>query len=69
MIKTREEGAALLRKRIDESGLSHRRFARDVMIRDERTVRRWFSGDGPIPSRVMEWLLEPKVSPWPKEGR
>ncbi len=65
MIQTRAEGVALLTRRIEESGLSASRFARDVLIRDPRTVRRWFSGDGPIPRRVLEWLEQPEVAPWP----
>lgn len=47
--------AELLRKRIDESGLSARRYATEVLIRDERTVRRWLEGDR-IPNVVMDFL-------------
>lgn len=50
----------LLRKRIEASGLSARRFAREVLLRDERTVRRWLAGDSPIPEPVMAFLREEK---------
>ncbi len=65
-IRTKEEAVDLLRLRIEESGLSAGEFARDVLLRDERTVRRWTSSAGPIPRRVLEWLQEPKVAPWPR---
>lgn len=48
--------AELLAKRIEASGLSARRFAREVLLRDERTVRRWLAGDSPIPEPVMAFL-------------
>lgn len=48
--------AELLRDAIEASGLSARRFAVEVLIRDERTVRRWLAGDSPIPTVVVEWL-------------
>jgi hypothetical protein len=48
-------GAAVLRAAIDASGLSARRFAVEILIRDERTVRRWLTGE-PMPSVVREWL-------------
>lgn len=47
---------ALLRAAIDRSGLSHRRFAERIMVRDERTVRRWISGEIPIPTVVLDKL-------------
>lgn len=50
--------AELLGRAIDASGMSARRFAVDVLIRDERTVRRWLAGDSPIPAVVVEWLRE-----------
>jgi hypothetical protein len=43
----------LLEAAIDASGLSARRFAVDVLLRDERTVRRWLAGDSPIPEVVL----------------
>lgn len=47
----------LLAKAIKASGLSQRRFAVEVLIRDERTVRRWLAGDRPIPEVVLQRLL------------
>lgn len=38
------------------SGLSLRAFAERVLSRDERTVRRWRTGDSPIPEAAAEWL-------------
>ena len=43
---------------IQRSGLSARAFARDVLWRDERTVRRWLAGDSPIPAVVADRLRE-----------
>lgn len=48
--------AELLRRAITASGLSARRFAEDVMVRDERTVRRWIAGDVEIPAVVLRKL-------------
>jgi Arc/MetJ family transcription regulator len=50
--------ADLLRAAIEASGLSARRFAVEVLIRDERTVRRWLAGDSPIPAVVVAKLHE-----------
>lgn len=46
----------LLRRAIERSGLSARRWAEEVAWRDERTVRRWLSGDSPIPELVVRRL-------------
>lgn len=62
---TRAEQIALLEQRISESGLSARRFAVEVTLRDERTIRRWLSGDSPIPQIVFDWLKSPSRAPWP----
>jgi hypothetical protein len=62
---TREEWALLLAQRIDESGLSARRFAREVLRRDERTIRRWIALDSPIPAEVQDFLVDPTPAPWP----
>lgn len=55
-----------LRAVIEASGLSARRFADEVLLRDERTVRRWLAGDSPIPEpvavRLDAWLLAPPRS-------
>lgn len=52
--------AELIRAAIDTAGLSARRFAERVLTRDERTIRRWVSGEQPIPEIARErlvWLL------------
>lgn len=56
--QTKAERIALLREAIKRSGLSNRKFAEKVLVRDERTVRRWLAGDGEIPDAVARWLLE-----------
>ena len=61
-----DEAVALLRRRIEESGVSSTRFAVDVLWRDPRTVRRWLSGDSPIPKIVAEKLVHPTPAPWPE---
>lgn len=48
----------LIRAAINASGLSARRFAVEVLIRDERTIRRWLAGDSPIPDVVRVRLRE-----------
>ena len=63
--QTQAEWMALLRKRIEESGLSSTQFARRVLLREALTVRRWLSGERPIPKLVQEWLVQPEAAPWP----
>lgn len=46
--------AALLRRLIDTSGLSHVRFARDVLGRDVKTLRAWLAGD--MPKTARDWI-------------
>ena len=46
----------LLDAAIKASGLSARKFAELVLVRDERTIRRWLAGDSPIPKVVRETL-------------
>lgn len=46
----------LIRSAIAASGLSARQFAERVMARDERTIRRWSSGDIAIPPQARDWL-------------
>lgn len=48
----------LLQRALDRSGLSARAFARDTLWRDERTLRRWLSGESPIPKVVADRLRE-----------
>lgn len=47
--------AALLRASIDRSGLSRRAYAETVLVRDERSLRRWVAGD-PMPRSVRTFL-------------
>lgn len=49
-------GVALLRRAIDASGLSDSAFAREVLVRDGRTVRGWLYGTAPIPKVVLDKL-------------
>jgi hypothetical protein len=49
---------ALLVRVIAASGLSNRQWAEQVAMRDERTIRRWLSGQIPIPATVRKRLLE-----------
>ncbi len=63
--RTREEWRDLLRRRIEESGLSARKFATEVLRRDERTIYRWIQLDNPIPEQVRNFLLDPMPAPWP----
>lgn len=44
-----EEARALLERALTLTGCSVRAFAEVHMVRDERTVRRWRSGDVAIP--------------------
>lgn len=36
------------------------KLARDL-VRDTRTIRRWKSGDSPVPKVVQEWLRSKKL--------
>lgn len=63
--QTRAEEVALLKRRIEESGLSTRAFAMEVLRRDGRTVRRWLAGNSPIPQLVLDFLEDPTPAPWP----
>lgn len=57
------EDAVLLEAVITSSGLSVRKFAREVLARDERTARRWLAGALPIPAvvrtRLEAWYVDP----------
>ncbi len=55
----------LLRLQIRRSGLSQARFAVEVLRRNERTVRRWISGESPMPKEVLDFLSAPRKAPWP----
>lgn len=49
--------ADLIRSAIATAGLSARQFAERVLGRDERTIRRWSSGDVAIPQQARGWLI------------
>lgn len=55
----------VLLAQIEASGLTHGEFARTVLGRDERTLRRWIAGASPIPVVTGTWLgaLEITVKP------
>lgn len=57
-----------LRQVIAATGLSDRRFAVQVLLRDERTVRRWLGGDD-IPAVVGEQLRERPLGIWRQLAR
>lgn len=61
MNRTSQARIAKLRVAIARSGLSDRRFAMRVLTRNERTLRRWISGESPIPNQVLEsrWVRNP----------
>ena len=63
--ETREEWARLLARRIRQSGLSGARYAREVLLRHPRTLRRWRGLDAPIPREVRAFLLDPKSGGYP----
>jgi hypothetical protein len=52
-----DNAVRLLREAIARSGLSARQYAADVLLRDERTVRRWLAGQSPIPEPVCLFLV------------
>lgn len=63
--ETPQQEVELLRARLEESNLTARRFAGEVLKRDERTMRRWLTGESPIARKVIEFLIAPRRSPWP----
>lgn len=48
--------SADLRALIASTGMSAQQFARDVLGRDPRTLRRWLSGETVIPDAAADWL-------------
>ena len=44
----------LISAAIEATGLSVRRFAREVLVREPRTVWRWLAGENPLPTAVRE---------------
>jgi len=56
----RQSDVNLIVDAILASGLSARRFAEWITWRDERTIRRWSSGEVPIPTTArvrLTWFL------------
>jgi hypothetical protein len=47
----------LLQRAIELSGMSARQFAVQVLIRDERAVRKWLHGDNEVPDVVRDFLM------------
>jgi hypothetical protein len=47
----------LLQRAIELSGMSARQFAIQVLIRDERTVRKWLHADSEVPDVVRDFLM------------
>ena len=62
---TRAEEAALLRQRIEESGMSPCQFAVEVLNYDECTIRLWLAQSWPIPAVVVDFLEDPVMSLYP----
>lgn len=48
----------MVRLAIRRSGMSARRWAEQMMVRDERTVRRWVAGDIDIPDVALRRIAE-----------
>jgi len=66
---TGAQGLDLLRELLTESDLSMAEFARVVVARDERTVRRWVTGAMPIPGAVTQWLDRVRIEVTPQMVR
>ena len=61
----RDADRKILEARITESGISAKKFADLVLKRDERTLRRWRSGESPMPDLVRRFIRDPQPAPWP----
>ena len=46
----------LLREAVAASELTASDYAREILIREPRTLRRWLAGDSPIPDAVRDYL-------------
>jgi hypothetical protein len=66
--RSRTTDIALLRVRIEESGLSDRQFAVKCLRRDERTIRRYLAGEVEMPAIIRELIRDPFVAPWPTKA-
>ena len=56
------ESVTLLKNAIEASGLSIRRYAVEVLGRDERNVRRWLAGDA-MPNALLKMLKHQAEQP------
>lgn len=56
-----------LREAVRASGLSRSRYAREVLVRDPRTLRRWLAGSSPIPASVIAHLSRSSVTRYAKQ--
>ena len=43
------------------SGMTQQRYASEILLRPARTLRRWLTGDSPIPQSVIAFLNREKV--------
>lgn len=64
----RDADRKILEARISEAGISAKKFASEVLKRDERTLRRWRSGESPIPDLVRRFIRDPQPAPWPTKA-
>lgn len=64
--KTKAEARDLLVLRITQSDLGAGGFARNVLKRDPRIVRRWLDMTQTIPQVVVDFLVQPEPC-WPQE--
>ena len=55
----------LLLRHVHKSGMTQREFANNVLLRNERTLRRWLSGESPIPKLMHSWIKKPTLPKWP----
>ena len=46
----------VLKQAIADSGLSSSAYAREILVRDPRSLRRWLAGHSPIPQSVCQFL-------------
>ena len=65
--RARTTDIAMLRVRIEESELSDRQFAVQVLKRDERTIRRYLAGHVEMPTIIRKLIRHPSIAPWPTE--
>ena len=52
------EAVRQLRAAIKKSGLSACQYAKHILMRNDRTLRRWLAGERPIPEAVRAFLEE-----------